>query len=776
MVRLADKDQRTVIITEKADAARRIAYILSGGESKQKRGKGLNYIEFENDSGKNIVIPLSGHIVQLDFPPGLKDWKSVGLQDLIGSGVLRNVTNRNAFNSLVALTDKAWRIIVATDFDREGELIGSEALDIVRQNVLEKIILDPEVKRARFSALTPEDIKRDFSDLASLDDNLAQSASAREEIDLYWGAVLTRFFSLASGRLGKNFISIGRVQTPTLVLVVRREIEIRDFKKQPYWTIAITFHKKRDFDATYEPGAIWEKDEAEKIFSDIDGKDGSVLEFARNDERIPRPIPFNTTEFLREASRIRISPGRAMKIAETLYTRGYISYPRTDNTVYQRSIPLKSVLTKLLASEFESDVRKVLEQETLRPSRGRTETTDHPPIYPVSAAKKGALTGDYARIYELVVRRFLATLYREGRREISNAIIEVNGHRFVAKGLKILDPVWLDLYPYRKIQETLLPELKPGDSVKGKDWRLNEEETKPPPRYDLASLIKKMEELGLGTKSTRHDIIEKLQTRGFIEGNPVRPTFLGMGLSEALLTVKSDITEPDMTSELEKDMDRIANSEISKDAVVTISREMLRKVLGQFSEKEDLIRDTIRKSLTQGREIGTCPEHGVPVMLIRIKDFGKMKCGHEGCRIDFIAPVRGTPEIIDEKCPTCGLPKIRVIRRGQSPDTRCIDPKCQFNYLKDNFGKCPEDSGDLILRQSRFGKRFLGCANYPNCNKTYPLPQMGQLRSTGEICPSCGAPLIVSFRGKGVWKFCPNVGCEYNKKKDKVKETVKQDS
>ncbi|WMT45265.1 MAG: DNA topoisomerase I [Cuniculiplasma divulgatum] len=769
-------NDRNIIITEKADAARRIAYILSNGESKQKRSKGLNYIEYQDDGGTNIVIPLSGHIVELDFPPTMKDWKSVSLEKLIDAEITRNVTNKNAFNSLVSLSDRAWRIIIATDFDREGELIGSEALDIIRTNVLDRIKLDPEIRRARFSALTPEEIRKAFSDLTDLDNNLAQSAAAREEIDLYWGAVLTRFFSITSGRMGKNFISIGRVQTPTLVLVVRRELEIRDFQKKPYWIINILLNRKKDFTATYSDGPIWEKEKAEKIFAEIDGKDATVLEYSTREERIPRPVPFNTTEFLREASRIGVQPGKAMKIAESLYTRGYISYPRTDNTVYQKSIHFKSVLTKLLDTEFREDVQKVLDQESIRPSRGRIEATDHPPIYPVSAAKKGALSGDFARIYELVLRRFLATLYREGKREITDAAFDVNGHRFSSRGLKVLDSGWLELYPYRKVQESFVPPLAPGDTVKGKKWNIDEEETKPPARYDFASLIKKMEELNLGTKSTRHDIIDKLQSRGFIEGNPVRPTYLGMGVIESLLTVKSDITEPDMTAELEKDMDRIANNEIGKDQVVAVSREMLHHVLAQFREKDAIIRDTIQKALRMGREVGTCPEHGTPVLLVRNREYSRIKCSHEGCRIDFPAPLMGTPEILEEKCPVCGLPEIRIIRRGQSPEIRCIDPHCKFNQEKNTYGKCPEDGGDLVLRQSRFGKRFLGCSNYPNCKKTYPVPQMGNLKATGEVCPHCGAPLIISFRGKRAWKFCPNMSCEYNRKKGKVSKAAEQDS
>lgn len=763
---------KKIIITEKADAARRIAYILSNGTSKQKRSKGLNYIEFGEGNDHHAVIPLSGHIVAIDFNDSLKDWKSTRLEDIISSNVVHKVTNKSAFNSLVSLTDKAESIIVATDYDREGELIGVEALDIVDRNVLQKIHSHPEIKRARFSALTPDDIRKAFSDLAEVDNDLAQSASAREEIDLFWGAVLTRFFSLTSNRLGRNFLSVGRVQTPTLALVVRRELEIRDFVEKPYWTLSILFNKRRDFLAHYKEGAIWDKKDADRIYQEINGQNGTVKEFSRNDERIYKPPPFNTTEFIREASRIGVQPARAMKIAEDLYTRGYISYPRTDNTVYQRSINLKGVLNKLKETEFSELVQKVLSQEIIRPSRGKTEATDHPPIYPVSAAKQTDLRGDQWKIYELIVRRFLATLYREGTREVTYALIDVKGHEFEAKGQTVTDPGWLELYPYRKVEETIIPELQPGTEVRGKEWNLNEEKTKPPRRYDMASLIKKMEELNLGTKSTRHDIIEKLQQRGFIEGNPVRPTYLGMGLIESLLMVQSTITEPDMTATLETEMDGIANRQRTKKDVVQISKNMLLDVLKQFKSKEDVIRETIISSLRKGNPVGKCPVHGTDIVLMRNKDYSRLKCEQEGCKIDFPSPLRGTPQILEDKCEVCGLPLMRVIRKGQSPETRCIDPKCQFNSSRSMMGKCPQDGGDLIVRQSRFGKRFLGCANYPKCTTTFPLPQMGQLKNTGEVCPSCGAPLIIAFRNRRAWKFCPKMDCQYNKeKKEKTKET-----
>ncbi len=763
-----------IIIAEKADAGRRIAYILSQGSSKQKRPKGMSYIEFEKDGVQYYLIPLSGHVVEINFPESMKDWKSVDLNELIDSRIVHNAKNRNAVNTLQALSKGADTIVVATDYDREGELIGVEAVNIIKE-AIKKSGDEPNIRRAKFSALTRDEVSSAFDDLIDVDYHLADSASAREEIDLIWGAALTRFISVASNRYGKDFLSVGRVQTPTLGLIVNRELEIEAFVPQKFWKLQVVFNKKGDFTGDYEGGDVFDEKEADRILEGIEGRNGTVQKFERREERIGRPPPFNTTEFLREASRIQVAPAKAMNIAESLYMRGLISYPRTDNTVYQKSINLKGVLNKLRDTEFVEEVEKVLSQEKIYPSRGRTEATDHPPIYPTSAAKKGSLKGDYAKIYELVVRRFLATLYKEGQREVREATLKVGDFNFATHGVTITQRGWLEIYKYYHPKENYHPDLEEGEEVQAKDWQKKEDMTKPPRRYDISSLLKKMEELNLGTKSTRHDIIAKLQARGFIEGNPVRPTPLGIGLIKSILTVESKIAEPEMTATLEVDMDKIANRQVGKEDVVKISRDMLHGVLRDLKSNEALIRETIREHLKMGKPIGECPLHkGKNILHIKERSFSRLKCEVEGCRIDFKAPSRVLIQLAEKECPVCSLPQIKAIRRGQSPDIRCIDPACEFNTKKDNFGKCPKDGGNLVVRQSRYGKRFLGCSSYPDCTMTYPLPQMGSLQATGEVCQHCGSPLIVAFRNQRKWEFCPKMDCEFNKKKGKSESPKKK--
>ncbi|MCL4328220.1 MAG: DNA topoisomerase I [Candidatus Thermoplasmatota archaeon] len=759
----------TLIITEKADAGRRISYFLSDGKAKASRAGGLNFLSFEKDGSKNVVVPLSGHIVELDFPKDYSNWSGTPLENLLTAETVKNVKNSRAFNTLVNFGKDAERIIVATDYDREGELIGVEALEIIGNGSVSDT-LNEKVLRAKFSTLTGDEIRKSFDDLISVDHNLAGSARAREEIDLVWGAVLTRFFSLATKRLGKNFISIGRVQTPTLALIVKREKEIRNFVPETFWKISATFHKSFDFHGEHENNPVFDRKQAQKLFDSSNVKTGTVKEFEKHDEKIYRPPPFNTTEFLRDASRMGIRPGRAMSVAESLYVRGFISYPRTDNTTYPRSISLKSVLNKLSKGEFGSIADEILSFEKIWPSRGKTETTDHPPIYPVSVPAKGSLKGEYARVYELIARRFFATLHREGTKEVKSALIDVGGNSFKCSGTLVLEKGWLEVYPYRTVREEKIPDLEPGEIVQVKAVEMNEDQTKPPPRYDLSGLLKKMEDLRLGTKSTRHDIIDKLQVRGFIEGNPVRPTPLGIGLVDALLTVDSKISEPDMTARLEEDMDRVAASQLTVEKVVGESKEMLRVVLSDLKKNESEIRDRVKKSIVGGEPFGSCPLDGGLLSLARDRELYKVSCTTEGCRTNTIFRAVGLIQNTGEACNVCGLPKIKIIRRGQSPETRCLDRECESNRKRDIVGACPSDGGNLVVRQSRYGKRFLGCSNYPKCTVTYPLPQMGMISPSGEKCDHCGAPTIYAIRGKRRWKFCPKMDCEFNKKKTKVKK------
>ncbi len=577
-----------LVLAEKPLAGARIAAILSGGKARKKSFKKHPYWEFELNGKPAILVPLKGHIVDVDFPKELNRWSEDTLEDLLRAPLLTKSSEYVIVQLLRSLAPQVEEIIIATDADREGEAIGLEAAEIVLR---EKMV---PVKRAYFSALTKDDIRRAFEHLREPDYNLAASAYARREIDLLWGAVLTRAISLFTGRRGKNFLSVGRVQSPTLALVVEREREIERFVPIPYWVIEAALRGgDAEFKAVYAEGQIWQEPMARMLYETArKAKQGRVVRTERRSDKIPRPVPFDTTTFLREANHVLgLSASEALSIAESLYMKGLISYPRTDNQTYPPSLDLRKLVSNLTAvPEYKPFAEELLAQDVFRPSSGR-KTEDHPPIHPVDAPR-GKLSEKERRVYDLIARRFLATLMAPGTLERRKVHININGVPFVAEGRKIVQRGWTAVYPV-DLREVEVPNLPDGAPVDVLSVKLLQKKTKPPARYSQGELIKRMEALGLGTKSTRAEIIAKLFARKYLSGKKkIKPTELGRRLVEVLEVHAPDIVSPKMTAELEAEMERIARGEKKKDEVVAESKDLLGKVLRELKENREGIRNS----------------------------------------------------------------------------------------------------------------------------------------------------------------------------------------
>ena len=750
---------RRLIISEKSHAARRIAFILSDNTQKSRTVAGTQVLTFAKDGSDYFVLGLRGHIVELDYPDKFNDWSAVNPKELVYAKPEKKVdpTAKKIMNALKDIGSGADEIIVATDYDREGELIGAEALEEAK--------VGKTVRRARFSALTKAEIDRAFSQLTDLDYKLASAAETRQLIDLAWGAALTRFISLASGQLGKDFLSVGRVQSPTLALIADRERDIGAFKATPYWLVAADLKKEIEFKASHSKGKFVDKEEAHKAYlAAKSARSAKVREVKVTENSEYPPVPFSTTIFLMEANKLGLAASQAMKIAEDLYQDGYISYPRTDNTVYPPSLSLRAILEKLKKSEFAEAAEELLAQESIRPSRGKVSTTDHPPIHPVEAAKKGELKGGHWSVYELVTRRFLASVAPACSSRTTRVDLDIGGEPFSSEGYLIVHPGWRKYYPYYRAQETTLPPLASGDSVDVLAVQSTEKKTTPPDRYTQGTLIKKMEELGLGTKSTRHETIQKLFDRGFVKGTrTIEPTESGVAVISALEQFAKDITNVKMTSHLESDMDMIANGELEQAEVVEESQAMLEDIMDVLEKHKKEIGDHIRKALREQHTLGTCTVCKTGQLLqIRMRD-GSTFAGcsnYPECRVTYPLPRGQLILPTSLKCEVCGSPKIKAISRGQAPMTVCIDPKCEGALRERFIGKCPSCGGDLRIIQSKRGKRFAGCSNYPKCTAIFPLPQQGRIVPTGQVCDACGTPLIkVLMPNRGQWNLCLNMSC-----------------
>ncbi|HOQ25865.1 MAG TPA: DNA topoisomerase I, partial [Methanomassiliicoccaceae archaeon] len=744
-----------LIISEKSDAAARIATILSQGASKRTSINRVPVFQFEDEKGLVSVVGLRGHIIELDYPEHLNKWSEVGLEELIVAEPEKRITAHNIVGVLRDLSVDADEIIIATDYDREGELIGLETVRLLS-------LAGKRVGRAKFSAFTKHEIDTAFSQLTEPDEKLADSAECRQRIDLAWGAVLTRFISMASNQSGRNYLSVGRVQSPTLALIVKRHKEIEEFVSTPYWNVNALFNKDGEFTASHTGNPFHEEGAAKAALEKCEGlTSGKVVTYEREEkDEYPLP-PFNTTMFLMEATKLGMSASRAMKVAEDLYTAGYISYPRTDNTVYPPSLGLRRILEKLKDSDLKEEAEELLAQEQIRPSRGRVQTTDHPPIYPTEAATSKKLKGEKWTIYELIARRFMATVAPPAKAEVSSASLDVNGETFDAKGYRMLFLGWKKYYPYYRVRETFLPELAAGEEVELKEVSSEMKMTQPPQRYSQGTLLQEMERLSLGTKSTRHDIIQKLYDRKYIEGNDLIPTPSGVAVAEALGRYAQIVTDHKMTAHLENDMDEIANGRTTLEAVVSESQAMLSDVLKTMEAQRENIGEEIRKALESQHFIGKCPECGSDLKTIRTK-FGSSFVGcsnYPDCKRTYPMPAGAKVETLEEVCEQCRSPMVRVIRRGQPVTQQCLDPDCETNRERNIVGPCPKCGKDLRIIYSKAGKRFVGCSGYPECTQTYPLPQAGRFFATGDNCPECGAPILqISMRGRS-WQSCADMNC-----------------
>jgi len=817
-----------LIVSEKNIAARRIAEILAVGTPKADKVYTTPVYRFKRDGDEWVSIGLKGHIMAVDFPEALvrdgkgwliayRDgreepapvapsvveaaiaraletgttklkraveagripldvWALEMLDVLVLSPIEKTPAEKGIIQSLKSLAKKAEEVIIATDFDREGELIGADARGVV---------LDAHpgvtVKRARFSAITKGEIERAFSELGVVSDDLAQAGEARQDIDLVWGAVLTRYLTISSNKAAKkawgSVLSAGRVQTPTLKLIVDREKERMAFVPEDYWVVKAGFAKGADeFSAGHATERFGSEAEAQTVMDAVaDAKDGTIAAVKKTRRQVQPPAPFNTTALMAAAASEGLSPANTMRIAESLYMDGLISYPRVDNTVYPPSLELVPILRTLSGvSQFHEHAERLLAKGQLTATRGSKEATDHPPIHPTGAVEPERLKPEQWKLYNMVARRFMATLSDAAVLESTRADIDVAGQRFVARGDVTVSPGFRAVYPYGARKEEELPVLAEGETVDFRGATMDAKQTQPPARYSQGRLIQEMEKLGLGTKATRHSIIQTLYDRKYAVNDPVEPTCQGLTIIDALSAHAMRITSPEMTRELEHDMDCIAEASCDRVTVVDRSRELLGTIMGVLLERTQQVGELLKTAADEDAKVGTCLKSGHDLLIKyspKTRGYFVGCTGYPECDVTYPLP-QGRYEAVEEPCPTCGHPQVKLYQFKQRPRVLCLNTQCETRREPEIVvGKCPTgDGGDLVVRRSPSSlKRFCRCTNYENCGTSYPLPQSGDIEPTGETCEPCGAPVIVVLTRKGPWRICVNPDCEGKKAAEEAK-------
>ena len=493
-----------LIVTEKNDAAGQIARLLStSGKPKADKVYNTPVYRFTWDGEDCVTIGLRGHILKVDFPVqltfddkngwqgltadgellpadvpdglarppykskrkpfmangvDLKGWKIASLPYLVWAPIEKLPAEKEIIRALKNLAKKADSVIIGTDFDREGELIGSDALRQIRE-----VAPDVPVSRARYSAFTRAEIDHAFANLVELDQDLADAGESRQYIDLIWGAVLTRYLTAARWSGLGTVRSAGRVQTPTLALVVERERERLAFVPEDYWVIQGQAEKDGDaadpFRITHATARVWDLAAAETAYGHVaDATEGTVAAVERKSRTQRPPAPFNTTSLQAAAAAEGLSPARTMRLAESLYMDGFISYPRVDNTVYPKSLDLRECVRMLsTVPAYGSVCHELLKQDKLNATRGKQETTDHPPIYPTAPASPDKLQPAEWKLYNLIARRFLATLMGPATIEGTKVTIDVAGEPFTVSGSVLASPGFRAAYPYGLKKDDQLP-------------------------------------------------------------------------------------------------------------------------------------------------------------------------------------------------------------------------------------------------------------------------------------------------------------------------------
>ena len=777
-----------LIITEKDNAARRIADILSGESAEADRRNGVNVYKW----GGKRCIGLSGHVVGVDFPPEYNDWRDVEPVELIDASVEKQPTKENIVRTLRLLARDATQVTIATDYDREGELIGKEAWELVRE-----VNEDVPINRVRFSSITKNEVTSAFENPDELDFDLAAAGEARQIIDLIWGAALTRFLSLSSRQLGNDFISVGRVQSPTLKLIVDREREIQAFDPEEYWEMFADLQKDDDgFESQYfyrdedgnEAERVWDEETAERAYETLrEATEATVESVNRRTRTDTPPTPFNTTQFIRAAGSIGYSAQRAMSIAEDLYTAGYMTYPRTDNTVYPDDLDPEELLDAFVGDyTFGEDAESLLDREDdIEPTEGDEETTDHPPIHPTEdIPTKGELSDDEWDVYELVVRRFFATVAESARWEHLKVVSMVSDLSLKANGKRLLEAGYHAVYPYFNTSENYVPNVEEGEELAITDTRIEDKETQPPRRYGQSRLIEKMEKMGIGTKSTRHNTIQKLYDRGYLENDPPRPTRLAQAVVKAAEDYADLVVSETMTRELEEDMTAIAEGEADLDDVADSSRELLATVFDELEESREEIGTQLQQSLKEDKTLGPCPDCGED-LLVRQSRRGSYFVGCDGypdCTYTLPLPNKGKPLILEDTCEEHDLREVKILAGRGTFVHGC--PLCKAEEAEEAedrvIGDCPdcgeEHGGELAIKKLQTGSRLVGCTRYPDCDYSLPLPRRGEIEVTDERCDEHDLPeLVVHNEGESddedePWELgCPI--CNYEEFKQREQKS-----
>lgn len=679
-----------LIIAEKPSVAQKIASAI--GKAQKKSKNGAPYYEVDTSDGKVYVAPAVGHVYSLqekdnkkwnlNYPVFDVEWDPI-------YEVQKGASYTRAYlQNIKSLCKGIDEYINACDYDVEGSVIGF--------NVLSQACgVDPKkdsVKRMHFSTVTAPDLNSAYENLEDFDAGQTEAGLTRHVLDWYYGINLSRALTSAMRAANtRDILSIGRVQGPALKLLVDKEREIKAFVPTPFWVISAIMNKDSDFDAIHVKEKFESEDEAKSAYAKVDGqKEGKVKSVDRKQYKQPAPNPFDLTSLQVEAHRHhRISPKQTLEIGQSLYENGYISYPRTSSQELPPAIGYKNILSKLKAQDkYKDGADKLLARQTLKPNNGKKKDPAHPAIYPTGELPR-QVSDREAKVYDLIVRRFMATFGDPAVRESLKVIINVGGEDLKAEGKRTVEKNWHELYgPYAKFDEILLPNMAEGDTVAVKKTALEKKMTQPPKRYTESSIISELEKRNLGTKATRATIIDTLFKRNYIQGKSLEATELGIKTVETLEKNSPEILDENLTRSIEEEMEEVMAGKKKGDKIESEAQNILTKVLTRFKEKEKDVGAKLRESTFKAREqkaiadaLGNCPSCGEGLLIVRNNPKTKKRflgcSAYPNCTNTQPLPQKGLVKPANKECPECKYPMANIWTKGKkTPWTICTNINC----------------------------------------------------------------------------------------------------
>ncbi len=679
---LLKKGSYELVITEKPQAAEKISTAL--GISTKRNLNTVPYYEVDRDGKKLIVACAVGHLFTLKQNQSGSEVPNFDISWVQNSEVRKKDFSKKYHDALVKLAKNAGEFTVATDFDIEGEVIGI--------NIVKMICNQKDANRMKFSTLTNKELNKAYDNKSKhIHWGQAIAGESRHYLDWFYGINLSRALMNAIKTTGKfKIMSIGRVQGPTLKLIVDKEREIKKFKPEPFWQVFINL-KEPEIELKYvkdiyDPKGIpnGAKKELEK-FENLVGKKAQAQTKRTQQEISPNP-PFNLTNLQTEAYKLYgITPTNTLRSAQSLYLAGLISYPRTSSQKLPDSIDYKAILEELKKTY---KVAKLLKRN--KPVEGAKEDPAHPSIYPTG--NKQILSGDEEKIYELIVKRFLCLFCEDAIVDRKRITTKVDDLTFSANGSAIKKKAWLEIYP-SKVKEIDLPDVEGEVTIANQ--RTDEKETQPPKRFSPASILSELEKRNLGTKATRASILETLYDRGYIREKSIQATPFGMSLIETLEKYSPIIIDENLTKELQDEMDNIVDAkkdelEMREEKILNKAKDSITQIAEQFKKHEkkigtelmdaQIIQRAIEKKENTLMQCPKCKKGDLAITYSKKNRKQFIACNaYPDCKNTFSLPPNGIIKRVNKTCEHCGFPMLMSLRKGKKPWIFCFNPECESN-------------------------------------------------------------------------------------------------